>query len=248
MSTPVGGGASEPAAGSGEPIPRATEFDAGSDPDRNKVTPTQVCERLATINCAGEAYCCEMPGRTIEACKAALLQTCSNELMLDRIGTNAATGFDAAAAEASYTELERRASECDPTVAAWGGSPEGLRTIFKGTIAAKGECTPTTLTPEAPAAALVSCADAEKYACVYTDPLGVWTCEERSAMGGTCITDNNCIADLYCVTNTVGIPGTCQPRKASGESCALPTECLSLFCKKNVCVDADQQAAYCLEN
>ncbi|HTU62522.1 MAG TPA: hypothetical protein VMF89_28875, partial [Polyangiales bacterium] len=74
--TPRAGSASQPAAEGGAPAPaieKATEFDAGDDPERNKVTAAQLCERLATINCAGEAFCCDAPNRTVEACKQDLI-------------------------------------------------------------------------------------------------------------------------------------------------------------------------------
>lgn len=236
---------------SGEPVERATVFDAGNDPNRNKVTAAQLCERLATINCAGEAFCCDNPGRTVAACKQDLIKTCSNELMLDKIAMQEVARFDAAAAEKAYTELERRASKCDPSVAQWGGSPtDGLRGILKGSIEPKASCKPAAALPEPVevGAALVSCANPEANACVYANILDAWTCEARSASGGQCVTDNNCNDGLYCVVNTPGLAGVCTMRKASGESCQQPTECTSLFCKKSKCVDADQQAAYCLVN
>jgi hypothetical protein len=205
---------------------------------------------LATINCAGEAFCCDNPGRSVDACKQDLLKTCSMELMLDRIAMQEVARFDAAAAERAYTELEHRASKCDPSVAQWGGSSEGLRGILKGSVEPKASCKPAAALPEPVevGAALVSCAQPETNACVYANILDAWTCEPRSAMGGQCVTDNNCTDGLYCVVNTPGLAGMCQARKPSGESCQQPTECASLFCKKSKCVDADQQAAYCLVN
>lgn len=242
--------AGAPAADSGEPVQRASEFDAGKDANRNKVTAAQLCERLATINCAGEAYCCDMPGRTVDACKQDLIKTCSSELMLDRIAMQEIARFDGEAAERAYNELERRASKCDPSVAQWGGSTEGLRGILKGSVEPKGSCKPTAALPEPVevGAALVSCAQPETNACVYSNILDAWTCQPRAGMGGPCVTDNNCTDGLYCIVETPGLAGACQPRKASGESCQAPTECASLFCKKSKCVDADQQAAYCLVN
>jgi hypothetical protein len=231
-------------------VARATVFDAGSDPNRNKVTAAQLCERIATINCAGESFCCDNPGRSVDACKQDLIKTCSNELMLDRIAMQEVARFDPEAAERAYTELERRASKCDPSVAQWGGSTEGLRGILKGSVEPKASCKPAAALPEPVeiGAALVACAQPESNACVYTSVLDDWTCEPRSAMGGGCITDNNCTDGLYCIVNTPGLAGECQPRKATGESCQSPIECASLFCKRSLCVDADQQAAYCLVN
>ncbi|HTU57405.1 MAG TPA: Dickkopf N-terminal cysteine-rich domain-containing protein, partial [Polyangiales bacterium] len=149
----------------------------------------------------------------------------------------------------AYTELENRASKCDTSVAQWGGSIDGLRGILKGSIEPKASCMPSaTLDPVQVGAALVACAQPETHACVYATLLDPWTCEPRSAEGGVCVTDNNCIDGLYCFVQTPGIAGMCKQRKAVGESCASPTECSSLFCKKSKCVEADQQAAYCLIN
>ena len=109
------------AAGSGGSAPsvRAARFDAGSDPNRNKVSAADVCKRLAEIECAAEAYCCDSPGRSVDACKAEIVRACSQDLMLDQAAQNPITGFDAATAERAYTELENKASRCDPSVAAW---------------------------------------------------------------------------------------------------------------------------------
>jgi hypothetical protein len=248
--TPEAGSASQAAAEGGAPaIEKATEFDAGKDPARNKVTAAQLCERLATINCAGEAFCCDTPNRTVEACKQDLITTCSMTLMLDKIAMQESSRFDAAAAEKAYTELESRASKCDPSVAQWGGSADGLRGILKGSIEPKASCMPSaTLDPVQVGAALVACAQPETHACVYATVLDPWTCQPRSADGGVCVTDNNCIDGLYCYVQTPGIAGLCKTRKAVGDACASPTECSSLFCKKSKCVEADQQAAYCLIN
>lgn len=225
-------------------------YDAGSAPDRNRVEPAQLCQRIAEINCAGEAHCCDDPGRTVEECKQDLIETCANELMLDRVAMQEITRFDAEAAERAYTELERRAAMCDPTVAQWGAAPDGLRGLLKGSVAGGDSCKPTQAVPDpvSLAAALLSCEHPETHACVYANPLEDWTCEPRSAAGGGCVTDNNCEDGLYCVVTAPGLAGMCTERKAVGDSCDGPTQCASLFCKGGSCVAADQQAAYCLQN
>lgn len=246
--------AGEPAkagAGSSGPatvVDPATRFDAGSDPNRNKVTAANLCTRLVEINCAGEAFCCDTPTRTVEACKADLLKTCSGDLMVERIAMNPITGFDAAAAEQAYTKLETRAAACDPTVAAWGGSADGLLGILKGTVAPNASCKPADALPDAAtlAAALVSCTGTN--ACLFSDPLGDWTCAPKVADGGVCNSDNNCHDGFFCNLPALSLTGQCTARKAVGESCTGPTQCASLFCKGDKCVDADRRAAYCLMN
>jgi hypothetical protein len=235
---------------SGKTVEPTETYDAGSAADRNKVTPADLCRRIAEINCAGEAHCCDNPGRTQDACKQDLNKTCSSDLMLDRVAMQESTRFDAAAAERAYAELERRASMCDPTVAKWGAASDGLRGLLRGSVPAGSSCKPTATVPDAVslAAGLLSCAEPETNACVYANPLEDWTCKPRSAAGGGCVTDNNCTDGLYCVIAAPGLPGTCKERKAVGESCDTPTQCASLFCKRGSCVEADQQAAYCLRN
>lgn len=229
---------------------RATEFNAGDDPDRNKVTAADLCTRIAEINCAGEAYCCDNPGRTVDACKQDLIKTCASDLMLDRVAMQERTRFDAEAAERAYEELERRASMCDPTVAQWGAAPDGLRGLLKGTVPPGESCKPTETVPDPVtlAAALLACEQPETHACTYANPLDAWTCQPRSEADGSCVTDNNCQDGLYCLITAPGLPGMCTARKAVGEACDSPPQCASLFCKRGSCVEADQQAAYCLVN
>ena len=241
---------SGPAAGSGgsAPLMRATKFDAGSDPNRNKVGPADVCRRLSEIQCAGEAYCCEQPGRSVDACKAESLRACSQDLMLDKAAQNPITGFDAAAAERGFTEFETKAGICDPSVTTWASSPQGLRGLLKGTVAADASCKPAEAlpAPSSIAASLLSCSEPNSRACLYTNPLDTWTCAPRAAAGGACLTDNNCLDGFYCVLPALAITGTCTERKATGDACSAATECKTLFCKQSKCVEADQQAAYCL--
>jgi hypothetical protein len=246
-------GARQPEAGSGgaaAPIMHASSFDRGSDPDRNKVSGAEICKRLSEIDCAAEAFCCDRPGRTVDACKADVLKVCSQDLMLDQAAQNPITGFDQTAAQTAYTELEERASQCDPGVAAWAGSSQGLRGLLKGTVAPGASCKPPQSLPDPTsiASALVSCRDPEHSACMYTNPFDDWTCTPRAADGGACLTDNNCQEGLYCVLPTLAVNGSCTSRKEVDASCNEPRECKSLFCKKSKCVAADQQAAYCLVN
>ena len=57
-------------------------FDAGSDPERNAVTAGRICERFAEIQCAGEAFCCDAPGRTVAACKQRQQSDCDTMAMV----------------------------------------------------------------------------------------------------------------------------------------------------------------------
>ncbi|HMI92880.1 MAG TPA: hypothetical protein VK509_16005, partial [Polyangiales bacterium] len=90
-SADAGGGGTESGSGSaGDPggggagLPTPT-FDAGSALDRNAALAGELCDRLATIQCAGEGACCPRAGRGFDACKSDLTATCASKLYLDQI-------------------------------------------------------------------------------------------------------------------------------------------------------------------
>ncbi|MDH5672009.1 MAG: hypothetical protein OEZ06_07645 [Myxococcales bacterium] len=254
---------SDGAAGTGAMLPGDTTsdmqalvervFDPGTDPVRNNVQAGQVCARLAQIQCAGEAYCCDNPGRDRATCETVMADGCVNELFLDSVTASPVTGFDAGAASVAFTELERMASECDPGIAAFGGSASGLMGMFTGTIEAGGNCEPDggplgLPSEPAAAAALASCTDIQSQACLPR--LTSWSCEPRGQAGTKCFSDLNCVDGLYCPNPTFAVTtnATCTPRRPVGQACSTPNECESLFCKGGACVAADAQAAYCLAN
>jgi hypothetical protein len=224
-------------------------FDAGSDPNRNQVQPGMLCDRLAVIQCAAEAYCCDAPGRSVEDCQRTISSACATDLFLDQIAAKPSTGFDAPAAAAAYTELERRSSECDLGIAAWGLT--ALRGILKGTLAPNQSCKPqgtAAITDrQAQATALASCTNIEQYACLPMSLLGDWTCAPKNARGGSCVTEDNCQPNLYCRNPNMAPLGQCEERLADGAACTNPTDCASLYCKGGRCVAVDQQVAFCLE-
>ena len=222
-------------------------FDAGNEPDRNDVTAGELCDRLSTIQCAGEAFCCDNPGRDFTACKREMQSGCEDKLMFDAIASSEKAAFSAEHAKLAYGEIERLASECDPSVADFGQSVDGLRGIFKGTVGPGGSCTTFNVAfREEAAKALASCLDPANNSCLPETPL-TWSCRARADVGGPCFTDVNCVDDLYCPNPDFEIAvATCTPRKAVGAACELPNECESLFCKGGQCVEASSQAAYCL--
>jgi hypothetical protein len=236
------GGAGVGAGGMGGTLP----FDAGTDPNRNAVMPGMICDRLATIQCAGEAHCCNAPGRDAAACKQQLMSECTSMAMADDVASNPSTSFDAEQARVVFTEIERLASTCDPTIAAFGESFDGLRSMFHGTVGADDSCRPENpLDMGMAGAALASCTGHETQACL--PGLVNWTCTAHAAEGGKCFSDVNCNAGLFCDNPSYSLRGsTCMARKAEGEECELPNECSSLFCKGGQCVAADAQVAYCL--
>lgn len=227
-------------------------FDAGSSSDRNQAAPGALCERLSTIQCAGEAHCCEKPGRDYATCKKAMMSGCAAQLHLDDIAKQANTGFDAQRATAAFSDFEALAARCDPSIAAWGSSSDGLRGILQGTVAHGKNCAPMGAVndPTIGGAALASCLDPAGYSCQPRASSSGgklnWTCDAHSPVDGLCYSDVNCKDELYCNNPQNRLGAKCAARKADGMPCNMPNECLSLVCRSNACARADQQAAYCL--
>lgn len=227
-------------------------FDAGSADDRNDVTAGEICQRVADILCAGEAFCCDDPGRDVAACQTAMLKTCNNSYMLDTIAMDPRVGFDPAGASAAFTMLEERAKACDPSVSAWAVSSEGFVMGLDGTLNAGDDCEPMGGAENASVAelltALASCSTSAGLACLPS-PDG-WKCAPRSSAGGKCATDGNCADGMYCVNTSEELDGsgTCTARKAAGMTCTDATECASFICTSGKCAAVDdKQAAYCLD-
>lgn len=107
----------------------------GSDATRNDVPGDQVCERIATIQCAAEASCCAAPGRSFEDCKVTMKQGCADDLFLDQIMANPIASYDRARAAEVFSEYERLCRLCDLNVATWSASTDGFRAFTRGTIA-----------------------------------------------------------------------------------------------------------------
>lgn len=220
-------------------------FDAGTAEDRNAVLPGQLCDRLATIQCAGEAACCPKPGRDFAACKDAAVGSCSADLLFDQIAMQASAGFDAGNAHRVFDEIERLASKCDPSIAAFGISQEGLRSMFLGTVDPGGSCRPSNLLSKPQqGAALAACKMSESDACLPS--VTTWTCVPRGGAGTACFTDINCLDGLYCPNPEFDPAGAnCVQRKTDGASCSADNECESLFCVNRSCVAATKDVAYC---
>jgi hypothetical protein len=245
--------------GSVAPMPDAgtpAAFDAGTDPSRNRVQPGGICQRLATLQCAGEAYCCTSPGRTFGACFTRQADLCTQELQLDLIAADRVAGFDAEMTAEALTHFEQMAADCDPDITVWGASMDGLRRMLQGTVQPADSCMPPEDIPSVAAygAALASCAQGATHACLFGGdgpipfPPTSATCTERGQPGAVCFVDTNCIDTLYC-ENPDGqySTGTCAARKPIGASCASELECESRVCNAGSCSERSQQAAFCLQ-
>jgi len=243
-----GGGAGKAGSAAGSGGAGGKVFDAPGD---NNVTPGEICDRLATIMCAGEQYCCDSPGRDAATCKADAIKDCSGQFMLDDIAKDPKVGFDAAGASTAFAMLVDRAKACDPTVGAWAASLDGFGMALNGSLAAGADCEPeggeANATMAAVLTALASCSTSDNLAC-FADGT-TWKCTARASKGGKCTLDPNCADGLYCenVTGDNGA-GTCADRKAGGASCMKEAECTSFVCTSGKCAaDTDVQAAYCLD-
>lgn len=228
----------------------------GESETRNRVAAGEICDRIATIECAGEARCCNDPGREFSACKQTMKQGCVDALHLDYMSLQPVTGFDPDRAEAALARYEDMAKACDPLVATVGEDPDGLRGMLQGTLEPDGDCFPLSLagpfdvTEEQGAAYLAACKDPENYACLPVELLE-WTCVERGDVGDPCFTDLNCQPGLYCPQQDPLVPevggGPCAPTLDTGEACLAANECTSLACVHGKCAETgDVQAAFCL--
>jgi hypothetical protein len=226
-------------------------FDAGSDPERNAVGPGELCDRLATLQCAAQAFCCEEPSRTIVQCEKRMRSGCEDELYLDDIAAEQSSGFDPSAARAAFEKLEELAAECDPRIASEGVALSGLRGLVQGSVRPGGTCSPPSYPLLLPskrtaAIALASCTEPDANACMPSE--NAWRCEPLSGADEDCFTDLNCLPGLYCDNARLSLSASCSPRQMAGASCELQTECESLACRDGQCAATDDvQAAYCLE-
>jgi len=217
----------------------------------NDVGPDGICERIAAIQCAAQADCCEAPAMDMAACVTDLLAGCTD---LEAVAADDIVGFDRAAVRAALDELEQRAGDCDPALASWAVTAEGFASSFTGTRDQGEDCTPEggadTSDVDAVGAALASCTNVATTACLPTET--TWTCTARAAAGGQCFTDLNCQDGLFCDKEaaTTAYDGVCAARKAAGAECFDANECTSFVCKEDETCAAndDVQAVYCFED
>lgn len=226
-------------------------FMPGTDPARNQVQAGRLCRRLAEIQCAGEAFCCDAPGRTQAQCETVMEQGCNGNLYLDDVAGSAVGGFDAGRAAVAFQAFEDKAATCDPTIAKWASEDAGLRGIMRGTSGSA--CNPqlaadTESQRRKAAIALASCSLDQNLACQPSVAITSWVCEARGTAGASCFSDFNCSPEAYCDNPNMQIAGgRCQTRKPVGQPCGYFYECATLLCGAGgTCVDGDVQAAYCL--
>jgi len=249
ITPPPQGGAPPAAGGTGEPPTQIRTFNAGTDPARNMVRAGGVCARLAQIQCAGEAYCCDSPGREVAACEAKMVDACASDNFVDAITLDSRAGFDAMRAASALQQFEDMAARCDPMIGDFGADPNGLMAMVRGTVEAGGRCTPPLAGNKAQqAAAVSSCRDPATTVCLPMSALS-WTCAPRGGVGSTCFSDFNCTNGNYCPNPMLQVNTNikCLARKADGTGCVESNECLSLTCVAGKCAPATTQSAYCLE-
>ena len=241
----------------GEPTPTPDggmgEFDGGTDPNRNKVQAGGICERLTTLQCAGEAHCCSNAGRTFAQCRSELMNECTTQLYMDDLAKNSATGFSAAQAELALARFEQQASTCDPNAILWPLlAADGLRGMFQGTRPPGQQCRPGGLASVLNyGVALASCAQIGTHACLFTGngPIAApenATCAARADVGATCYVDTNCKDDAYCANPQEKYSsGKCTARKAIGTACSNGIECVKQVCTGGMCAEPTAQDTWC---
>ncbi|MET0386333.1 MAG: hypothetical protein ABW321_10265 [Polyangiales bacterium] len=231
-----------------------TSHDAVSgntQPDGDAALPvmsTGLCARWATIMCEGEALCCADGARAADVCVTELTGACAEEAFLDQVTQNATSGFDPAAAERAFGELEERVARCDPTIERWNWSPAGLRGALQGTLGAGESCKPSDVLSadrSMQASALVACRSVDGLACLPASLLGDWTCETKQPAAGSCLTDENCADDSYCTNLGQASLGECTPRLPLMAACVDSVVCESGYCDGERCSELDPQTVYC---
>lgn len=251
----TGTGPAETSSGSGGAIVSAEEALAYFDLDnaeRNSVAAGSVCDRVATVQCAGEAHCCDDPGRSFDQCKAQAKSACVDSAFIEEMSKKVdITGFEPERAAVALGEFERLAVACDISVASWGASADGLLSMMQGTLAEGDSCQPsisaTLRGPQGAAPYLVACQGSDV---VCLPGRSEWLCERRGGVGADCFTDLNCEDGLYCPQNDYLNPrvgSSCKVRLDNGVACRAGNECASLACKDGTCVETSRQSAYCLE-
>lgn len=230
------------------------EFDGGSEPNRNMVQAGELCRRVSTLQCAGEAHCCPTPGRSIQECQSAMLQDCMKNAYLDDLAKNSITGFSPSQAKIALDRLEAAGANCDPGVARWVIEYDGLRGMYQGTVAPSQQCRPTGfLSVAGYGATLASCSQIQTHACLFTGngPTAApetATCAARAEAGATCFVDTNCKDGLYCANTQMKYStGKCTVSKAVGAACSGGVECATQTCLAGKCAEPTVQSAWCLK-
>ena len=219
---------------------------------------SNICQRVAEIQCAGQAHCCQTAQNVqLADCIASQVKGCQDS-GLAAIATNSKAGYDLAAATTRLNDFQTAASTCDPNIAIHAASADGLRGVLQGTVSPGGDCKvqPATTTDTGIIGAyLASCTDPKNNACLPT-VLSGWKCASLNQAGGTCFSDANCAeqADptqsLYCAGSTnaplLGANGKCTVRKPSGSTCKDARECQTLVCINGTCADNTVENVYCI--
>lgn len=255
----AGTGAVTPVAGTGGVAPMTDgglpPFNAGTDPARNRVQAGQICARVSAIQCAAEVHCCSKPKKNLEGCKAELTKACSEGLYLDDVSKNAVAGYSPTQTEAVLNKIEEYSKTCDPSIIAWMPQPDGLLSMFQGTVAPGGMCKPSglILTGGSFVAAMASCEQSTTTSCLMTgsgmppsSPQNA-TCAPRAAAGGKCFYHTNCGDGLFCPNPQQSYAGaTCTPQKPTGAACSEDAECATFTCRSDVCLVATVDSAFCV--
>jgi len=216
----------------------------GGDDDGGPVsTPipaADFCMEWLTAACDAEQRCCDDPSMRSEsagACLTASLTACQS--FFGAIVGDARTGYNPAQAGVFLARGKAYASSCDPAVRAWAGTDSGFASIFDGTVALGGDCTPSSLLdPVELIVAAVECADPNACA-VRATPALTGTCQARVGAGAVCATNIECTDGLRCNG------GSCGAKVADGSPCTGDGDCQSNKCTVGVCEVNTVNSVYC---
>lgn len=232
--------------GSGGDASSSGEGGSAGTAATNRVSPDQVCQRLAEIQCAAESRCCNDAARKYvsgDACVDGQRTICNDVFKVAIVGTDSRTGYSVDLAQQALDTFESKVAQCALDAQSWGASADGFLTMFAGTRGSGQSCQPTSETDFAAGLSCttgLTCAPSMK---IVNVPTG-WACRPRAVEGGKCFADINCVDGMRCIEiNTLS---TCAPTLALTMSCSRPTECQSLVCRQGLCADVTQDNVYCL--
>lgn len=229
-------------------IPLVSACSLVLDTDRHRgdavpVAADDFCAEFADLACTGERDCCASTSRDFDACTRQVSEECVGNF--GQFVLDPRTGYDARQAGEALAEARALVETCDPAIQMWLAFPPRPLTfprVLTGTVPIGAACEEGSLL-DLPG--YFSCEEDGICTQLGTVANPDWACARPMPQGGECMHDGVCEPGLRC---TAPVPffstGTCEERKANGESCARDTECVTYVCE-TVCRDATNEEAYC---
>ena len=195
------------------------------------------CARYAQISCDGYLGCCTTPSMDRATCVALYSSSCASNIGV--LLADPRTGYDRHRAGGLAAHADALVAACSTDLVAL--VRDELTTIFAGTVAPGGVCTPRSASD---LAAVVSCRDGN--VCIGRAGSSAWACSPRVLLGMPCAFDQQCAAGLFCALPApAGTAGTCRARGPIGAACSTDAQCTSALCVMGTCIDPSGDEAYC---